>query len=58
MSLKYEPSSEPLHICVKQLFLNRAVRRQADGVCLSLFLFLTHSLALYVSLSLSLSLPA
>jgi len=26
MSLKYEPSSEPLHISVKQLFLNSELR--------------------------------
>ena len=27
MSLKYEPSSEPLHISAKELFLNRELYR-------------------------------
>ena len=35
MSLKYEPSSEPLHVSAKQLFFYRGVRRGgARGVFL------------------------
>ena len=31
MSLKYEPSSEPLHIAAKQLLLNRELYRTVLG---------------------------
>ena len=38
MSLKYEPSSEPLHISAKQLFLNRELYRTVEPLVHELML--------------------